>query len=642
SVFAIQQTAPRPVPAPLRELHWGQLNFLHTTDVHGWLSGHLREPSFAADWGDYVSFAEHMRKQADDGGNDLLLVDTGDRVEGSGLYDMATPPGKYLYDIFQQQQIDLLCIGNHELYKAATADAEYQRMASHYNTSYISSNVDIYDSQLQEYVPLAQRYKKFTTKNQEIRIMAFGFLYNFLGNANNTIVHTVESTIKQNWFQSAIRDPNIDLILVVGHVPVHSDEYTALYRAIRQVRWDMPIQFFGGHQHIRDYARYDSQAYGLASGRFLETYGFASISGLSSAHTPHVRSAPVSFHRRYIDNNLYSLHHHSGKNATTFPTEKGLLTTQMITDARAELELDLTHGCSPENYWVSRAKYPEDNSSVYTWLSQEVFPAILRNETRSHTPSFVLTNTGAVRFDILKGPFTRDSAATFSPFTSIFKYTKDVPYDKAKRLLELLNAGPTILESGIKSLPGTARQRPMAIPEEIGRAHDLATSGTTNSHDDDLLYEMQVPLQSSDGSPIDLIPGYTTTDDEGDAGDDTIHARIPFYHTPNCFSSLALSTDDDLKSAALQQSSEYTPKTVDLVYNDFLEPWITSGAKIVGFDFNAATDADAYLNRTVAELVTDWVKVNWACKTDPYAHKHGVEKVKDDFVDSLFDLFHDL
>ena len=38
-----QPSAPRPIAAPLRELPWGQLNFLHTTDVHGWWSGHLQE-----------------------------------------------------------------------------------------------------------------------------------------------------------------------------------------------------------------------------------------------------------------------------------------------------------------------------------------------------------------------------------------------------------------------------------------------------------------------------------------------------------------------------------------------------------------------------------------------------------------------
>lgn len=45
-IRAAQPSAPRPVPAPLRDLKWGQLNFLHTTDTHGWLGGHLQEYGF--------------------------------------------------------------------------------------------------------------------------------------------------------------------------------------------------------------------------------------------------------------------------------------------------------------------------------------------------------------------------------------------------------------------------------------------------------------------------------------------------------------------------------------------------------------------------------------------------------------------
>lgn len=44
SALAAQPAAaPAPISAPLRELHFGQLNFLHTTDTHGWLAGHLQE-----------------------------------------------------------------------------------------------------------------------------------------------------------------------------------------------------------------------------------------------------------------------------------------------------------------------------------------------------------------------------------------------------------------------------------------------------------------------------------------------------------------------------------------------------------------------------------------------------------------------
>ena len=62
---------------PRGPLEWGQINFLQTTDTHGWLEGHLKERNYGADWGDFVAFVSHMRQKADRLKVDLLLIDTG-------------------------------------------------------------------------------------------------------------------------------------------------------------------------------------------------------------------------------------------------------------------------------------------------------------------------------------------------------------------------------------------------------------------------------------------------------------------------------------------------------------------------------------------------------------------------------------
>lgn len=73
---------------PTRELEWGQINFLQTTDTHGWLEGHIKEQNYGADWGDFVSFTRQMKSRAAELNVDLLLVDTGKStqkgVEGIG------------------------------------------------------------------------------------------------------------------------------------------------------------------------------------------------------------------------------------------------------------------------------------------------------------------------------------------------------------------------------------------------------------------------------------------------------------------------------------------------------------------------------------------------------------------------------
>lgn len=57
--------------------------------------------------------------------------------------------------------------------------------------------------------------------------------------------------MKEGWFIEALQDNDLDLILVFGHVDIRSSEYALLHKTIRSAQWDLPIQFFGGHSHIR-------------------------------------------------------------------------------------------------------------------------------------------------------------------------------------------------------------------------------------------------------------------------------------------------------------------------------------------------------------------------------------------------------
>jgi 2',3'-cyclic-nucleotide 2'-phosphodiesterase (5'-nucleotidase family) len=180
-----------------------------------------------------------------------LVVDTGDRVEGNAIYDSSKPRGKFTYEIAKEQHIDLISSGNHELYKADTAQGEYYHTVPDFKGSYLASNLDIYNPKTGTLEPLAPRFKKFTTKNQGIRILAFGFIFDFTGNANNTVVQRVEDTVKEDWFKEALKDDELDLIIVFGHVDIRSPEYALLFSTIRSAHWETPIQFFGGHSHIR-------------------------------------------------------------------------------------------------------------------------------------------------------------------------------------------------------------------------------------------------------------------------------------------------------------------------------------------------------------------------------------------------------
>lgn len=542
-----------------------------------------------------------------------MLIDTGDRIEGSGLYDASHPKGVYTYDIFREQEMHVICSGNHELYHKNSSINEYLKTVPNFQGKYIASNIDIIDPRSGDRVPLAQRFKKFTTKNQGIRILAFGFLFDFTGNANNTIVQPVEETIKQDWFQQAIRDREVDLFLVAGHAPLRSDEFNAIFQAIRGVQWDAPIQFFGGHTHIRDYAKYDSKAYALESGRYLETIGFMSITGLNAGGKPHdlpvfapanseqpmIRATP-KFARRYIDNNLSSFLYHTSLNETSFPTPHGRNVSTMIASAREALGLDHQFGCAPTDLWTNRAPYPSE-SSIFTWLEKQVLTDMIKDEKRGDTPTMVLLNTGAMRFDIFQGAFTVDTTYAVSPFTDNFRYIQDVPFDVAKKVLTVLNNGPTFLAGDFHTLRSNA---PVSLQQQdfLGTFtdpklyHRLGTVG-------------QIVLE--DDKP-ELLPGYTTVDDGGSDGDDTRHLPIKFYQVPNCIESrigFPPCTKGDNLGDIFDKCED--PKTVDLVFLDFIQPYILAVLKFLGNDYERE-DAKTYMEgMDITTLITIWVAKNW-------------------------------
>ena len=619
-----QPTAPEPIPAPLRKLPWGQLNFLHTTDTHGWLAGHLAEPQYSADWGDYISFAHHLRQRADADGSDLIVVDTGDRVEGTGLYDASQPKGKYTPDILKHQHIDIITSGNHELYKANTSDHEYEETVPNFKNSYIASNINIRDpANTTNFIPLAPRFRKFTTPNQGIRILAFGFLYNFQGNANNTLVQKVEDTVQEQWFKDAVREKDVDLYVVAGHVPVRdTPEFDAVYKAIRDVQWDTPVVFFGGHTHIRDFRRWEKEAVGIESGRYAETVGFLSVDGLNSeGKKKHgvgfdVKASP-KFERLYIDNNLYSLHHHSGQNESTFATELGRNVSSQINEDRKILHLDHTFGCAPHDFWLNRAPYPSQDS-LLTLLEEKILPDAFTTSASNKTPSIVMTNSGALRFDVFKGPFTIDTTYLICPFTSGFREITNVPYRAAVQVLQLLNdAGPIPLRdllSFVEGEEGWGRHRleDLVPPLAPVRSNELLQTLPQSVESRFMNQGQQVPLPKDDDNNDDhepKLPGYTTTDDAGKDGDDTIHKPIKFYSVPNCVATnIGFSPDSD--------DDEEMPETLDIVYNEFIQDWVLLALRYLGVDYGEENTRVALEGRTLTGVIEGWVAGHWECEEE--------------------------
>lgn len=537
-----------------------------------------------------------MHKKADDLGADLLLIDTGDRVEGNGLYDASDPKGLFTYDIFKEQDVDLICSGNHELYRADTTAREVKQTIPNFEGRYIASNLDYVNPETGEQEPMAQRYRRFKTKNLGIDIMAFGFLFDFTQNANNSVVVPVKDAVTEDWFQKAIRE-DVDVIVVIGHVGLRMEELRIIHKAIRKANWNSPILFFAGHAHVRDAVNFDSRAFGIASGRYLETIGWMSVDGIKKEKRGEKEDRSIAstftFNRKYIDNNLLGFYHHSGTDKESFPTEKGTNVSQHITRARKVLDLDHKVGCAPKTLWLTRAPHDSEDS-IFKWLQDEVLPDVATREDRADVPRLVIFNTGSIRFDIFKGPFTRDSSYLVSPFISTLKYVRDVPHDVASKVINLLNSGDHIFSEG------SLDTRYIALPQKWS-GKDLenrpAPEPRIELRDADS-QQHRLGADEDDGGKGEPTKGYTTEDDLGKDGDDTVHSPIEYYSVPNCIQS----------EVGFKAGKE--PEKVDLVFIEYLTPWILVALKFAGGEYTKE-DVLSYRDETATELMEGWIRENW-------------------------------
>ena len=435
--------------------------------------------------------------------------------------------------------------------------------------------------------------------------MAFGVLYDFTGNTNVTRVTKAATMVQQSWFLNAVNTTEpVDLFMVIGHNPARTttggSTFGTVYKAIRALRPDTPIQTFGGHTHIRDFAVYDAGTTGMESGRYCETLGWFSMGGIQSSNytgnkeprgVPNptqkavkvasstktsaaptaTASVPAAFNdlvysRRYLDwNRLTFAYHAVGSQSSTFDYHSGLRVSSEITTLRNQLNITALFGCVPATYCSSCVPF-NTPGSIFPVLSEAVGATVI-NASRATIPRLIILNTGSVRFDLFEGPFTYDDSFIVSPFTDAFQYIPNVPYDIASKVLAGLNAGPA----------SKARR-------------DLSTRDFAFSQGDSCVDAVESPFSGlvARDAPLmggkhrrqttALTPGYTTSDDFGTDGDDTIHSKIPFYSVPEYFQGNgSLPTDGS------------APATVDLVFLDFIAEYVIPVLTKLGASY---TDAD--------------------------------------------------
>lgn len=524
-----QPSAAPPPQAPTRELEWGDLNILHTTDSHGWLLGHLKsespEPNYSGDFGDFQSFVEKMKKKARERNVDLLVVDSGDLHDGNGLSDAepfvnpGVPRGFSSSKLFARVPYDVLAIGNHELYDLPIAQNMHDNFAPSWKGSYLTSNVNITTSGIS--VPLGSRYRKFITE-QGRKVTAFGIIFHFTGNANGTIVQPPAQLVLEPWFKEVIQDKP-DLFLLAGHMGIRDPDWKVVLDAIRAVHPNVPVVILGGHYHIRDCRQLDDRSMSLASGRYMETVGWMSLTGLGK------RATTPKFSRRYLDANRLTYEFHAG---LKFDTAEGAKTTRSLTEMADRFQIYQRFGVAPHSFYGYRVPSNASNSLSYLFTGPDgVLQTVVKNPRRSN-PILGIIHTTAMRADLYAGNFTANDQFITMPFNNSFQYIPDVPRAIANEVMEILNSGgPVRLNRESNRVKRHLNILEMMIRDEKYHSghdvadHYLAWMQLQSAHHHQLPLSVgSMNQQKNEGQEHSY--GYVTKDECPGYGDDVVHTPL--------------------------------------------------------------------------------------------------------------------
>ncbi|PBP24972.1 hypothetical protein BUE80_DR004088 [Diplocarpon rosae] len=553
--------------SPRAPLEWGQLNFLHTTDTHGWLEGHLKEQNYGADWGDFVSFQRHMKQKARELGVDLLLVDTGDLHDGAGLSDATLPNGVLSNDIFDEVDYDVLTIGNHELYVSENAYEHFYNFSRVWGDKYVTSNVQIYNPATSAFDYIGSKFRYFTTEHG-LRIMTFGVLFDFTGNSNVSKVIRAADMVKEDWFLEA-------------HLWTRSP--------------DDPV-FSTQHPHP-DLWR--PQPHPRLPGRYCETLGWLSMSGINitrstgpqaprgvrqpSRSASNTSTSGLVYSRRYLDWNRRTFEYHAADSqASPFDSHRGRRVSSEISRVRKQLNLTSLYGCAPATYCVS-CKPVGAAGNIFTLIPVALGATVI-NTTRAEIPRYIIVNTGSIRFDLVQGPFTYDDSFIVSPFEDAFQYIPSVPYAMAHEILAGLNGA---------ALPDKRREG--VVYHALPSMRDSCVDPPMGLVDGAALLTRAIPRRQTP-----TTPGYVTTDDFGVDGDDTPHSDIPAYTPPNF-----VQGNGSFPAAG-------DPELVDVVFLDYFASTVVDVLNGLGGNYTVG-DVASYVDEafTTQTYLPEYAKLQW-------------------------------
>ena len=287
-----------------------------------------------------------------------------------------------------------------------------------------------------------------------MRLLTFGFLFNFQNHCPAVTVQNVQDTVQEEWFRNVLQQTDqYDAIVVLAHMDCQDPLVTnVLLPSIRSVvGLDTVILFLTGHTHRRCFVQLDDSAVSLEAGRFLDTIGIVQfrIQGQYGRRS----KGPIVFQHEFINATRHDLQRVLGPHIP-LDTNAGMALSTEIQATRTALGLPQVLGCAPQHYYLNQGigimddnQHNSSSSSLWRFYLEHVVPVTIADhndvddddQLQPNSRVFV-QSTGGLRYDLFEGQTSLDDLIAVSPFNdTVVQICTWLHGSELDALLNLLN-----------------------------------------------------------------------------------------------------------------------------------------------------------------------------------------------------------
>eukprot|EP00770_Monocercomonoides_exilis_P015911 MONOS_15861.1-p1 / transcript=MONOS_15861.1 / gene=MONOS_15861 / organism=Monocercomonoides_exilis_PA203 / gene_product=5' nucleotidase family protein / transcript_product=5' nucleotidase family protein / location=Mono_scaffold01384:159-1388(-) / protein_length=391 / sequence_SO=supercontig / SO=protein_coding / is_pseudo=false len=354
-----------------------KVTILHTTDMHGWINGHLHEPELDADLGDLYNYI-YWKKSRKDPNEIVLAFDTGDYTQGTGLSDATPVQGEFIFEQVKRIPYDGLCIGNHELRSNGCIDNIANNVAPFWRGKYLALNARHVDSSKQ----LGGKYFTIDLPNNVGKALVFGFLVSSCTHDTKSVLLTVSQSLKDPMFNQAFSTPNVSLIICLCHIDTPNPDVELIRKFMKSHKPNIPVVMLTGHSHLTRIETPTPDDYVMESGFYSNVIGnlqFHLSKSASKGRYFEPLVEMVDYTQSWVDMSKEALQQSAGFNSSSgWDTPMGSSIKAAIHKKVAELNLTRQIGCSPKHF----SMFPKGFffSSLYDFVLDTAFPKMFKKQ----------------------------------------------------------------------------------------------------------------------------------------------------------------------------------------------------------------------------------------------------------------------